>query len=122
MNELLDSAWNGHRPNILEGEAERQNEVEALLKRFETFEFKLAEDPESGANACFAYAVEKTIDGASPGKKYIIIAIQGTSETTDWAQNFKLSQKSFEETDALVHKGTALNSDRSEYEISFEQR
>lgn len=121
MNELLDSAWNTHRPNLLEGEAERQNEVEALLKRFDTFEFKLAEDPETGANACFAYAVEKTIEGASPGKKYIIITIQGTSESTDWAQNFKLSQKSFEETDAYVHKGTALNSDRSEYEISFEQ-
>ena len=113
LSELLDSAWNDHRPIILEGvedSLERQREIEALLKRFETFDFKIAGDEETGADACFAYAVEKKIDGSSPGKKYIIIAIQGTYEKTDWWQNFKLSQRSFEETDAQVHKGTAFKS------------
>ena len=127
MSELLDSAWNDHRPIILEGvedsqeSLERQREIEALLKRFETFDFKIAGDEETGADACLAYAVEKKIDGASPGKKYIIIAIQGTYEKTDWWQNFKLSQISFEETEAQVHKETALKTSPSEFEINFEQ-
>ncbi|CAG5091232.1 Oidioi.mRNA.OKI2018_I69.PAR.g12926.t1.cds [Oikopleura dioica] len=95
----------GHRPH---NDSFIRNEQKMLFRRFENIKFKHIRDDDTSADAIIFLATEKDIRDLGSNQKpktFIVIGVAGTYELGDVAQDLKVFQTNFEDTDAKVHSG-----------------